>query len=794
MSDRAATINAYLESHSVMQGFDHALAQLGNHAWQRRNLDTLGLETGDGTKEVLIARAPYTDPFGAARIMLVGHKPGDSLHYYVWMDKGGDKVEAQAHQVIRAKNGRFYSECNGQRIYNDRFMYDHQARAVASYGKALAGNGTHATSREVTVFATGTGKSYIIAHTLKAMGAHGVVITSPGLGEQMRKDLAEVMPAPACIRTCAEVEGDAAQVARRLLGFKGILVIESDQLERFVGTPTRPGWLVTGERKHVSIDEAHEFTASPHSDAGAKLLARIAAHNDVLAITATPNPELYEALGIEDAEPAISMTMCDAMLRLPERPFRPLALEMVRVGEPRDIRAATAAEREQVQHENEPGMRREALAGYFGRDEYMAPDFYREWGSQPKPRGDNAQRCINAQDTRDMLQSLYSAVPRQHDAARISEMAIVETLERNRIRYAGHKNIAFAVRNELVKNLAQDYQAVHDGTYKDIDALTRDVWLRRAQSAIAAYIQTSRRLDGIGLPEPLELFLRGKRLKILGIRDENMLNIEDAKSYREAVRRIDPEDFRPLMPMLFERIIKTPADIDLAAEARAAAEATASSAALRETAVAQLHISSKEARRLEKEGKLRERLQERGIDTAGIKAAPRYYALAVIGDVPGEEKVFDMATGTQLACSGDDVAGMVRKGEVMHVVNNYRFTTGFSDPDVMMTQRVVENVGDHIVRATQILGRPIREKDGIAAIQEIVGPYINTDIEKGTLGIDRHFSCYDVVDDHYLDRVHAFMQHWRGEGRELWQPSTRLQGTIRAEALAERGAAQGRAR
>lgn len=777
MTDRATRISNYLEKHSLMQGFDRGLARLNELSWQGVTPPFGGLALPEDAANLEIAPLSFQDSLGQARSCIIGRTNDSGNLYYVWLSvPPSTRVGSHPTIVRKGENGKFYAENSGVPIYNDRFMYDHQARALHSYGHALAQNGSEQTSRQVTVFATGTGKSYIIAHTLKATGGQGVVIAPKGLGEQIRKDIAEVIPPINAIQSGADYKNESVDdIVKKLQGFKGILVIEAQDIEHFIGNAQHPGWLCQGDKKHVLIDEAHEFTVKTEPDkpaSGAQFLSTIAAHNDVLAITATPNQELYDVLGIKDKKPTISMTMYDAMHRLAERPFRPLSLELTQVGTPRLVEDTSPEDREKVQKENEPAMRLEALAGYFGREEYVAPDYFRTEGGNWQPRIDNSIRCKSAIGVLQQRQALSDVLPTPNNEADTRAESIIEAMQHNRIRYAKHKNIAFAVRGELVKNLAHDFQAIHDGRFEGIASLTKEVWKRRAQSAIAAYIQTYAR--DFGLPESLEYFLSERNLNILRIRDQDLSDVKEKETYQKAIRSIDPELFKAHMPLLFQKIIGTPEQINLQQEAAQAAKDSARSAALRLRAEESLGISSKEARRLDVAGKLETRLDQAGIDLSEITDQPSYYAVAVVRNSVGADEVYDAKTNKKLDITGDGVAAMVRAGKVMHVVNNYRFTTGFSDPDVMMTQRIIENNGDHIERATQILGRPIREKDGVAALHEIVGPFVSLN---GTLGVDRHFSGYDVIAYNYLERVEEFERNWQARGCRLWQPTTHIPAT-----------------
>lgn len=786
MKHHSTSIQQYLEAHTLMQGFDRGLARLNELSWRIITPPFGGLNIPEGVAQLKIAPLHFQDSLGQDRSCIIGYADGSDTHYYVWLSPTtSGRVNPDFTVVRKGKNGKFYAENHGIPIYNDRFMYDHQARALHSYAQALLESNGEQTSRQVTVFATGTGKSYIIAHTLKATGGNGVVIAPKGLGEQIRKDIAEVIPPIGAIKSGADYHDQSpSQIAKSLEHFSGIIVIEAQDIEHFIGSAQQPGWLSKGSKKHVLIDEAHEFTAKTLSSgeaAGASFLRNLAHHNDVLAITATPNADLYEALGIENKKPTISMTMYDAMHRLPERPFRPLSLELTQVGNPVSAAAHTPEQREQIQQHNEPAMRFEALAGYFGREEYTAPDYYRPEGKRWQPRIDNTKRYQSAISLQQGREELNAIIPSPNNETDTNAESVIEAIRHNRIRYGRHKNIAFAVRGELVRNLARDFQAIHDGTFGDIDALTQEVWKRRAQSAIAAYIQTYAR--DFGLPESLEMLLACQKANILRVRDENLSDVENKEAFQKAVRSIDPEAFRNHMPLLFREIIGTPGSINLQREAMQAARDTAHAAALRMDAEKLLHISSKEARRLNVAGKLEARLHQAGFPARAAAGAPEYYALAVIRSSEGTDEVYDTKTNQKLSLTADDVADMVRAGKVMHVVNNYRFTTGFSDPDVMMTQRIIENIGNHIERATQILGRPIREKDGVAALHEIVGPLIDL---HGTRGIDRHFSCYDVVAPDYLSRVTEFEANWQLKGHQLWQPSTQIPVSHQIDASAAR--------
>ena len=795
MAADAQNLDTYLHLHTLMQGFDKALARTkAGTKWSPLTEENNhgGLE-GDGLpKNFEIETAEFRDVNGNERSVVLGRADADATEYYVWINEPpASRVAGHATIVHRDPIKRkFYAEHLGMRIYNDRFMYDHQNGAVTEYAHELHEPSAHTTSREVAVFATGTGKSYIIAHALKGLGGKGVVIVPSGMSKQMCADIKDVIP-DHDIQNGTKIKGKADAIKAKLADFNGIIVIEADDLARFMGTDSNPGWLSSVAPNHVCIDEAHEFTISStpgEQPAGIEKLERIAAHNNVLAVTATPNDALYDALGIADHEPAVSMTMYDAQHRLKDRAFRPLALELMQVGTPQSIKETTAEQREKINMTNEPAMRFEALAGYFGRDEYTAPDYCR-----PDPnagwvkRSDWDERYLSAHSTLESNAERYRALPEPPSGTNAHANATIEAMEHNRVRYSQHANIAFAVRNALVKNLAHDYQSIHDGDYANLDALNQVVWKRRAQSAIAQYIKVYAR--DFGLPESFEDILNVQKLNILKISDKALLDGDNQQLYQEALRRIDPEMFRAELPLLFERLIGKPEDIDLAHEARDAAKAEACASQLRQFAAKELNISIKEARRLHITGQLESRLQQEGIKPPKFEPHLKYYALAITGNDPKTAKVYDPKTGEQLLLTGDDVTAMVRNGEVMHAVNNHLFTTGFSDPDVMMSQRIIENNGDYIVRGTQILGRPIREKDGVAALQEIVGPCINL---HGELGVDRHFSCYDVTSKHYLERVKEFSGNWQSEGQQLWRPSTAITGHALAEAVTpgqERGVA-----
>ncbi len=798
----SAQIGNYLDLHMLMQVTDRALSTAVDTLWQSYDLAQTHLKIPDGvTKLQFISCRDVDDAFGHLHSIVIGRDPANDGCYYVWNSRpGSSEIDAHAAPVVitRRHDGVLEMPYGTLRIGNDRFLYNHQAKAIADYADALAHHASAdagRTTREVVAFATGTGKSYIVGHALKALGGSGVAIVPKGLGKQAVGELKEVM-ADRDIISGAAIAGNTEDVKRQLAGFQGIIVIEEQDLSRFMGQSHAPGWLCTEPRKFVSIDEAHEFTIRYNPDQpapGMHVLQRLAAHNHVMAVTATPNEDLYRALGIEGRGPASSMNMFDAMHRLPNRAFRPLTLERVQVATPHDVHALNANEREAVNAAAEPAMRFAALAGYFGRDEFKGPDYFLSAEDQLwHKRADSAKRFHSASSIRQTLEDtgqliLKPAFVQQGKQQAIS-VAIIEAMKLNHVRYSQHKHIMFAVRPELVRNLACDLQAICDGNYPQIDALKQQVWQQRAQSAIAEFIREYRREYG-GIPHQLSMFLENHDLAILAIRGENLAaSTTNQEAYRAAMRRIDPEAFKAVLPaQLYDAFIGTVDGVDITREARDAAHHTARETALRAIAVDALRISPKRARELARSGALRKQLKETGIDPREADAAaPAYYALAIVKE-QGQEVVYD-GHGQRTDLTAKEVDHLVRSGRVMHVADTHHFVTGFSDPDVMMTTRAIENLGDYTVRATQILGRPIREKDGVAALHELVGPCVNM---RGILGVDRHFSCYDVVAPDYFTRSAAYERGYISAGRALWQPP--VQQTARA-VIADRGQETGHAR
>ena len=786
----SSSIEYYLHQHRLLQESTGLLSRAP--MWEPRTFEVPIGGHAAGHPFMLTALPDVADAQGRPCSLIVGQAEGDTDSYYAWLRPKDQLTEfSEPTKLHKRSDGLYELNCNGMKMVGDKFLYNHQSRAVADYAAALAQHAeedANTTSREVVAFATGTGKSYIVGHAIKAMGQEGVVVVPEDLGKQILKELKEVMP-ETDIRA-----GSDFPTARPPKDFKGIVVLEEGQeLDRFMGYESHPGWLCSGAPKFIAIDEAHELTMRFKPDApapGRYKLERLAKHNHIMAVTATPNEELFEAMGIAHRAPASVMTMYDATHRLRDRAFRPLSLEMRQVGAPRSVHDLSAQERERINLENEPAMRFEALAGYFGRDEYAGPDYYINPSMDAwEQRTDSAGRFepaskhfskakINNDTIDSSMAGLVSVSPKSGSDAEQKGTAIIRSMKANLVRSCAHKHIAFSVRPSLMKNLAQDLQDIHDRQYADMEALRKEVWLRRAQSSIAEYIREYRR--EFGLTNTLEAFLSTHELGILAIRGENLAkSVKNQADYRAAIRSIVPDDFRSVLPgALFDELIKSETDIDLSAEARSAAATSMRSAALQQVAVAELHISKQQARSLALSGKIEAELAAHSIDFSNLDTdQPQYYALALVHE-RGKEVIYNGHTRTTL--TADDLMQLVGEGKVMHVADTtHKFVTGFSDKDVMATTRIIENLGDYTVRATQILGRPIRDKNGIASLHEIVGPCVNL---AGKLGIDRHFSCYDVISENFLERSRQYERNFVHQGRELWAPSTAHTATVTAGA------------
>lgn len=825
LQDDTSLSERYFESLSAMAGFDKLLAANPFSTWDTHSgaeLVRLGLMSAQdaaGSNDFYTKAFRFTDTLGKERTVIAAR---DAQQIYIWLSKTNESKVEPSHYCLQydPAHGRYSLPFGEQQIYNNFFPYPHQAHVIDAYLRKYAASAqVGEPSHEIGISATGTGKSHIVAHVLKGLGGVGVVIAPKNLGGQIAKDLREVMPSPSRIEEAKKLEGSGNLLAQQLRGFQGVLVIEESDLHRFIGSPQAPGWLCSAPRKHVCIDEAHEFTMGGDGTCeapGVAILQRIAASNDVLAVTATPTNKLYEALSIPVNQPAFSMTMYDAMHVLPERPFRPLALEMKQVGQPVEVGKLSEGDREQLLQQTEPTMRKEVLAGYFGREEYIAPDYYHPLDKKPCLRTDVSQRYASLKDGLASGKAFYQAVPNAPETVNLVPSAIVEAMKKNRVRYSTRKHIGFAIRPELLQHVTEDLQAIHEGSY-DISALrelTQEVWKRRAQSAIAEYIRmyASEEHDH-ALPAAIREIINRPPLDALDIRDDRLSDVVQQQKYNETIRKIDPEMFRRYMPELFQEIIGKVEDIDLTQDARQAALNEAQTHIRRKQAEKLLGISDKAARELDLSGELFSKVEQSGKsfeseEGAAIAAAldklPTYYAVNTLKQTDGSVKAYywkngekrelpflqipdNQTGGLRTLSAAETVTYLVRAGRIMHVMDNYELTTGFSDPDVMITTRIVERIGDHLVRATQILGRPIRAKDSVAAVNELVSPLINL---QGERGVDRHFSCYDVVAKDYLNRCSQFLENWKTKGQNLWQ-TTHFNAAAAAVIVADRGQERG---
>ncbi len=709
----------------------------------------------------------------------------------------------------RLLNATLYRDDVPITLSNDKMMWDIQLLAIHARGMNLQDHPRQ--SNELIVYATGTGKSFVILNAIKAEGKKGTIITkdvslADGLAREiegfmddtavtqsyeLRETLKEQLGEPLFIqdRLAQDLPPLLGAEQRRIVQAAiedaqeaGILIICKDDLE----------WL--GEfvqDQHVFIDEAHELA---YDD-----LEYIAGRNDVLAITATPTQELIELFG----DPVVEINMWMALNKLKAfRQFDVGQSQPLPFDPDYDTKTATPEQEE----EDLQAYVFETLAGYFGSVTSEQPGDWEHVYPHDLPLEDPHEQLMAAM---------------RHNQIYHSQQGL---------------GAAFAIRPDIVRTIASTLQ---DGIFETnrvvingwdrTDEMLDEIYARRVVSALSEYYAFG--FDHAKTQEAQEWYFTAlKELKTL---DGTVHQLNDATydAYRQepfspsqtpaslAVYLGDLETaFGADTTMLEEGGVITSRDnIDLQ---QGAHHALKHSLAL-EISILALHeatgLAKKEIRRqmhaLQRDdegtvilndntGHARCQAEEMDVDPAAYaralkKILQRYgmgtrqasaYTDRLMGGMGGdwrpltpEDIDLSRFPNAEYAMSVEDetyegkaidqrtkeISDNLFLGQTVFATNNYQFVTGFSHPELNYETRIVEHVGDHVIRATQMLGRIIREKFGRGQAREILGRMVNP---LGELGLNKLLSFIDIMGPDYGELATLYNANLPEERRDRPTP------------------------
>ena len=247
----------YADALAAMTGLDRMLS--GRQAWVTENiahhgyLDATGATVPGGAYHT--ARVEFTDSRGKRYKVFAAKKTNNGDDLLLWLTPpDGEKYAPRAIKIEKDARG-YYLKYGDQNVYNAFFPYVHQAVPIQGYleKRSQMAEGTLAT--DVGVLATGTGKSHVIGHIMKGLGGKGVVIVPDKLGDQMARDLQEVMPSQHITTIKAPGDGESpADIPTTTPD--GVCVIEASAAIKLANQANN--WLTTAPAKNIFIDEAHE--------------------------------------------------------------------------------------------------------------------------------------------------------------------------------------------------------------------------------------------------------------------------------------------------------------------------------------------------------------------------------------------------------------------------------------------------------------------------------------------------------------------------------------------------------
>ncbi len=279
---------------------------------------------------------------------------------------------------------------------------------------------------KMIVAGTGTGKTPMILGYAAAEG-RGIIATPASLATDMLKDAKRYFSDP--ILLTDEQLPKTAQELKTLLEKNKAVVMTHEQLQKLAP--------LLDQKTPIFIDEVHELTIDlktrQPSAERTKQLAEMAGKNNLIGLTATPTPQLYDVFGDAAAKvTSFEMQNQDKLARI----VRPIDETVGKKGE-----------------SNSEAVKRRALAQMLGRVE-----------------------VLQSKDTS------YTS-PESIKTAAMTPLEAKEAAFKENIRRANDfQGMAFFNDEALGKDFAETLKQIREGTYPDIEALQKEIGQARLET------------------------------------------------------------------------------------------------------------------------------------------------------------------------------------------------------------------------------------------------------------------------------------------------------------------------
>ncbi len=609
--------------------------------------------------------------------------------------------------VIRpSREGHSANTQSGITITDRVGFQDQQIHGVKAFERATLA----ARRKQAIVYATGTGKSFVLIAPAIANGKGLFVVPDEKQAQQLRADIVRL---DIDVQPDEIVFGDAVASGAELDAIERhkYVIVKKDRIAVFAA-------VLSGQL--VSIDEVHEV-------APGDLAALLAPErgNTVQAVTATWTEPLQALFG----DPLTEINLHFVLTKL--KAFRPIAANIVHFARSQALSDRVLA----------------MLVDYYGRMAFVTSD------NMP---GNEDSSGIYL--TLEWLKTPAAQWLGLDDAIR-------EIRKSDEIRRFDHMNMAFSKNLALLTALTDAYQGVFDGTYVRLDELAATVSVLRARARIVEELRLANAIVGAGSSRTADAEEPGIRKRFSAVIEQARVTASDLQQEaRDVLRQQIAEVITRHIVGLFGD--NTPATVIRTHEKRAR---------LRPLLVT---FSTDPAALDQRQRSFLMRIQERGPGSIFEKIG------AALGPVEGREEILEgVAQGdyTRLIVTKDSIdlrrfpdaryavlvppgdersaaaaAERINSGFHTHIIGDSELATGYSNPDIMSVQRVIEHViPEGATRAAQIGGRATRDKDGVAFLSEYLGPDVNVD---GVLGRSegRPFLFEDVLASDYGKRVKQY--------------------------------------
>lgn len=607
--------------------------------------------------------------------------------------------------ITRSRSGHQTRTSTDINISDEITPQDHQTHAVVAIASAAA---RHVKEMPL-VYATGTGKTFILLTPAIANGKGVFIVPDDKQAAQLLDDIRKFDGdmKEGDIKTSLSIPTGKEKSA---LARHKYVIIKKTDVERFL-PHLKDSLIAIDEAQEVDPRVLKTLLAGTDRNKVINVNGRLrGSGNTVIPVTATWTDELQAIFG----DPLTEIDMHYALNTL--KAFRPIHTNKVQF----------------TPNQSTDDRVFDMLLDYYGSKTY-------------KQEGDKDHLALKPQAVGD--------TPPSHRIIR-------EIMQANEVNRSGTINMAFTKNPELLQGLTDAYQAVFEGSYPRLEELAQKVSEKRA---LHQNREARRVVD--------EIMGKNEPAKHVTIQLKNDAAASCAVSAHDLQKEAQDALKQQIADVTTRKIVGIFADNTSPSIVRSIQKKGQLDNFLK------LYSGSPERLDTHQKGFI-SRIKERGEGSPyeaigktldGIANKEEILKAIEQGDYTKlhvKKEAIDLARFPQaryatLVKPGDeagaaDTAQRINRGLHIHIIGDSELATGYSNPDILSVQRVIENlIPEGVIRGTQMLGRAIRAKDGRAFASEYLGPDLNPE---GIIGAKngRPFLFEDVLSSEYSARAKTY--------------------------------------